>query len=205
MLIQFREYLNEKNEDIKNILSNSYICFNSFNQAKRVADELRKLGIDVNENFGGELDPNQIPHLFNCFVSLNFKQGIAFIPGNENLVFSMDRRRKKEYTRFSYTDFLKLLGYEIKGNLLHDPYGEEEWDLDEHIHYLMDDYDEEEDEKMDVVGLPSGTYFEMKKSEYTKMLQTYINWSEKLKCYVYRDKDEDQIKYFLKILRNRKK
>lgn len=284
-----------KEKDFKKILSHSYICFNNINQARRIIDELREIDMIVNENFGGIDFSERIPQLFNCFVSFDFKTKTEFIPSNENFVFNlMSRAKKLEYTRFSYTEFLKLLGYEIKGNLLNDPYGEEEWDLDEsinndldpydeedwhdsllinpgdeveciksessmrgiidkyegyirpdikagkkykikqinlfnpslvylfdnegvfhidsfrkltneHIHYLMDDDDDDyeppklkfKDEIIEVVCLPTGTYFTIKKKKYTEALMKYITWSERLKMYVCRDKDLNKIKLIL--------
>jgi hypothetical protein len=69
--------------------------------------------------------------------------------------------------------------------------------VDEHIHYLMDDYDEEDDEILELVGRPSGQYLTIKRSEYTDDIKRYVNWSENLKMYVFRDKDLVKILSFL--------
>lgn len=72
--------------------------------------------------------------------------------------------------------------------------------INEHIHYLMDDYedkDEEENDIMEVVALPSGFYFTIDRKKYTEKLMRYITWSEKLKMYVCRDKDLNRIEWTL--------
>lgn len=61
--------------------------------------------------------------------------------------------------------------------------------FNEHIAYL-DDYDP--DETLELVGLPSGVYFTIKRKEHGRV-QQLVNWSEKLQTYVYRDKDYDKI------------
>jgi hypothetical protein len=67
--------------------------------------------------------------------------------------------------------------------------------IQEHIHYLMDDYDDrpQREEMIDVVGLPSGQYAQIRRKDYEDFLTQYINWSERLKCYVCRDKDFEKI------------
>jgi hypothetical protein len=62
--------------------------------------------------------------------------------------------------------------------------------MEEHIAYLEDEYNP--DEIMELVGKPSGLYFEIKRKDQFKV-QQWVNWSEKLQMYVYRDKDYDKI------------
>jgi len=64
----------------------------------------------------------------------------------------------------------------------------------EHIAYLDDEYDPEE--IMELVGLPSGLYFEIKRKDHSKV-QQFVNWSERLETYVYRDKDYAKIMFLL--------
>ncbi len=66
--------------------------------------------------------------------------------------------------------------------------------FNEHIGYLEDEYDPEE--IMELVGLPSGLYFQIKRREHSKV-QQLVNWSERLNSYVYRDKDYTKILYLL--------
>jgi hypothetical protein len=64
----------------------------------------------------------------------------------------------------------------------------------EHIAYLNDYYDPEE--IMELVGIPSGLYFTIKRKDHTKV-QQLVNWSEKLQTYTYRDKDYAKIMFLL--------
>lgn len=64
----------------------------------------------------------------------------------------------------------------------------------EHIAYL-----EEHDDPngiVQLVGLPSGEYSEIKRKYYYK-IQNIATWSERYKCYTYRDKDYHKIMYLL--------
>lgn len=62
----------------------------------------------------------------------------------------------------------------------------------EHIAYLDDGDEYDPNEILEVVGIPSGLYFEIKRKSYTNV-QEWVNWSEKYQCYIYRDKDYDKI------------
>ena len=62
----------------------------------------------------------------------------------------------------------------------------------EHIAYLDDGDDYDPNEILEVVGIPSGLYFEIKRKSYTNV-QEWVNWSEKYQCYIYRDKDYDKV------------
>ena len=67
----------------------------------------------------------------------------------------------------------------------------------EHIAYLEDDY-EDPNEVLEIVGLPSGLYFEILRKKYNESnISSVVNWSEKYKCYVYRDKDYSKIMQLL--------
>jgi hypothetical protein len=57
-----------------------------------------------------------------------------------------------------------------------------------------DDYDPEE--TMEMVGLPSGLYFEIKKKEHSK-IQNLCNWSDKLRSYTYKDENYNKILFVL--------
>lgn len=64
----------------------------------------------------------------------------------------------------------------------------------EHISYLDDFSDPEE--KILLVGLPSGECFEIKRKDYYE-IQNIANWSERYKCYTYRDKNYNDIKFLI--------
>lgn len=74
---------------------------------------------------------------------------------------------------------------------------EDEYFCKEHIAYLEDDEPDEikQDpfEIIDVVSLPSGQFLQIYRDQYDKQ-RNIINWSERLKCYVCRDKDLDAVK-----------
>ena len=64
-------------------------------------------------------------------------------------------------------------------------------------------FDEEDDfndpnEVLEIVGLPSGEYTEIKRILYTSEVQKLVNWSQKSGCYVYRDKDRDKVMKLIK-------
>ena len=70
----------------------------------------------------------------------------------------------------------------------------------EHISYP--DYDEyDPDEIIELVGLPSGVFFETKRKNYSK-IQRIANWSERLNTYTFRDKDYSKILYLLDLDEN---
>lgn len=64
----------------------------------------------------------------------------------------------------------------------------------EHIAYLDDEYDP--DETLELVGLPSGQYFTIKRRQHSK-IQMLVNWSDRLQTYVFRDKDYNKILFLL--------
>lgn len=61
----------------------------------------------------------------------------------------------------------------------------------EHIAYLEND-DADPNEILDVVGIPSGLYYGVKRKNYSK-IESRCSWSNTYKCYVYRDKDLELI------------
>lgn len=68
----------------------------------------------------------------------------------------------------------------------------------EHIAYLNDDIPSDDIKKpstsdtLELVGLPSGLYFEIKRSDYHKV-QRYVTWSDKYDTHVYLDNFYDKL------------
>jgi len=62
----------------------------------------------------------------------------------------------------------------------------------EHIHYLNDDFDYDPEEIINIVFLPSGEYLETKR-RFFEDVQKFSNWSDRLQCYVIRDKDYNKV------------
>jgi len=65
----------------------------------------------------------------------------------------------------------------------------------------FNDSNDDSNETLELVGLPSGEYFTITRKQYNRdpRLSQLINWSERLKCYAYRDKDRNKILYLLDI------
>lgn len=58
----------------------------------------------------------------------------------------------------------------------------------EHIAYLDDgDFEYDPEEILELVGLPSGEFFQIRRKNYSRV-QQWVNWSEKLQSYVFIDR-----------------
>jgi hypothetical protein len=58
------------------------------------------------------------------------------------------------------------------------------------------DTDYDPNEILEMVGLPSGLYFEIKRKDYSK-IQNLCNWNDKLRTYTYKDENYNKIMYVL--------
>jgi hypothetical protein len=240
----------EEDWNINNELHDKFICFDTVEEGEKIAQELEKLGYEVNYNKEAPL------RVMNCFV--NLMENI-YISGSMGLIEHFIRSRNLNLQKMSYKEFMNVIENKINENILNDidPYGEEDWfdentikegdvvlclrdyysmlgsivfkdekyeierinsidpdiiyiknkdwffprnifkkinDTNEHIHFDDDDDDwiEYMGEMVDLVGLPSGTYYRITRMQL-KQIQKYTSWSEKTKAYVYRDKDENKV------------